>query len=212
MKTFTRADIDALPQRYRAAMINSVSGFKSASMIGTVSAEGQPNLCIVSSVVHLGSNPPLMGFVMRPPVVPRHTYENILSTGFYTINHVSTAQYREAHQSSASYAQEVSEFEAVGLPAGWREGFPSPYVAGAPLVLGMKFIREMPIEENDTRFIIGEVVWMDVPEDCIASDGYVNIEKAGTVTLSGLDAYHRTERLARLSYAKPDKALQELTD
>lgn len=211
MKTFTRADIDALPQRYRAAMINSVSGFKSASMIGTVSSEGQPNLCIVSSVVHLGSNPPLFAFVMRPPVVPRHTYENILATGYYTINHVSAAQYRAAHQSSASYPREVNEFEAVGLPAGWREDFVAPKVEGAPLVLGMKLVRDVPIEENGTRLIIGEVAWMELPEDCVASDGYVDIEKAGTVTISGLDSYHRTERLSRLAYAKPDKALEDLT-
>lgn len=210
MSIFTRADIDALPQRYRAAMVNSVSGFKSASMIGTASADGQSNLCVVSSVVHLGSNPPLLGFIMRPPVVPRHTYENIIATGFYTINHITSTQYRQAHQSSARYSREVSEFEAVGLPAGWREGFHAPFVQGAPVVIGMKLLRDVPLEENDTRLMIGEVAWMEVPDDCLSADGYVDIEQANTVTISGLDSYHRTERLARLTYAKPDKPVEDL--
>ena len=34
-------------------------------------------------------------------------------------------------------------------------------------------------------------------------DGYLDIEAAGTVAVSGLDGYHRATRLARLPYAKP---------
>jgi hypothetical protein len=36
------------------------------------------------------------------------------------------------------------------------------------------------------------------------------MEKAGTVAISGLDGYHRTERIARLSYAKPDRPVKEI--
>jgi hypothetical protein len=35
----------------------------------------------------------------------------------------------------------------------------------------------------------------------------LDIEKAKTITCSGLDSYHKTERLARLTYAKADKDL-----
>jgi flavin reductase (DIM6/NTAB) family NADH-FMN oxidoreductase RutF len=201
-KRFEIDDIDALPQRFRAAFINSVSGFKSANLIGTADATGKTNLSIVSSVLHLGSHPPLLGYVQRPPSVERHTYDNILSTKVYTINHVHRELVEKAHQTSARYLAEVSEFDAVGLTAGYRENFAAPLVEEARIRMGMRLIRDLPIEENGTRLMIGQVVWIEIPDEVLAEDGYVDLEAAGTVTISGLDAYHSTQRLARLPYAK----------
>ena len=201
-KRFEIDDIDALPQRFRAAFMNSISGFKSANLIGTVDAEGKTNLSIVSSVVHLGSNPPLLGFVQRPPSVERHTYDNIISTKVYTINHVHRDFVEKAHQTSARYPAEVSEFNAVGLTAGYRTNFTAPVVEEAHIRMGMRLVRDLPIEENGTRLMIGQVVWIEIPDEVLAEDGYVDLEAAGTVTISGLDAYHSTQRLVRLPYAK----------
>ncbi|MCJ8275234.1 MAG: flavin reductase family protein, partial [Bdellovibrionales bacterium] len=47
-------------------LVNSLSGFKSANLVGTQSKDGQTNLAMFSSFFHLGANPPLMGFVLRP--------------------------------------------------------------------------------------------------------------------------------------------------
>ena len=60
------------------------------NLIATKSNDGFPNVAVFSSVTHLGSNPPLLGFITRPAFVPRNTYENIRKTGIYTINHIST--------------------------------------------------------------------------------------------------------------------------
>jgi hypothetical protein len=49
-----------------------------------------------------------------------------------------------------------------------------------------------------------------VPLTAITADGYLDIETIGTATISGLDSYHRTERLARYAYAKPDQDLKTL--
>ena len=70
---------------YRANFINCLSGFKSASLIGTVNAVGQPNLAVFSSIVHLGSDPALIGFINRPLAAAPHTINNIKATGVYTI-------------------------------------------------------------------------------------------------------------------------------
>ena len=51
--------------------------------------------------------------------------------------------------------------------------------------------------------IIGEVKAIHFPNDCLAPDGFMNIEKAGTITVAGLDSYHTTQPLQRLPYAKP---------
>lgn len=210
MRTYFSQDIEALPQRFRAAFVNSISGFKSASLIGTADQEGNTNLSIVSSVVHLGSNPALLGFIMRPPVVPRDGYENILETGLYTINHVGAEHVQKAHQTSARYPREVSEFEAVGLTAGYKGDFLAPYVEEASVRIGMRFVREVPIEENNTRLIIGRVAWVDFDDIALKDDGYLDLEALGTATISGLDSYHSTRRIARYSYAKPDTLPREI--
>ncbi|MCH2200248.1 MAG: flavin reductase family protein [Flavobacteriales bacterium] len=212
MKRLLREDIDALDKRFRAALINSLSGFKSANLIGTCDIKGQPNLSVVSSVVHLGSNPPLFGMVMRPPVVPRHTYENILATGSYTINHINLDIAEQAHQTSARYDREESEFDAVGLTPLWREGSRAPAVKEAKVRMGLQLIRDIDIKENQTRFLVGELKWVEFPENAIAEDGYLNIEDAGTVAISGLDGYHQTDHLGRLSYAKTDKEIVRLQE
>ena len=44
----------------------------------------------------------------------------------------------------------------------------------------------------------------------VSKDGYVDIERAGTIAISGLDSYHETKRIARLSYAKPGVEPKEI--
>ena len=66
------------------------------------------------------------------------------------------------------------------------------------------------IKFNGTIFIVGEIVEIILPDDVVAKDGYVDIEKAGTIAISGLDSYHGTKRIARLYYAKPGVEPKEI--
>lgn len=59
--------------------------------------------------------------------------------------------------------------------------------------------------------IIGKINHISLPDNCLSEDGFIDIEKAGTITCSGLDSYHTTKRLSRLSYAKPDKFPQKIS-
>ena len=75
----TKTDLENASKVFRLNLINSITGIKPANLIGSISNSGQTNLAIFSSVIHLGSNPAYLGFIMRPiGDVPRHTYENIL--------------------------------------------------------------------------------------------------------------------------------------
>lgn len=211
IKTFTREALDSLEPRYRTRIINSLSGFKSANLIGTASPDGEENLAIVSSVVHLGANPPLVGLVMRPNVVPRHTFNNIVETGFFTINQVSADFWQAAHQTSARYTKDENEFDLVNLTAEYLDDFVAPFVSESQLKYAVKLVDIKPIEANNTEFIIGEVCQIHALESAVREDGYIDIEALDTVAVSGLDSYHVTNRLSRLSYAKPDKPVRELT-
>ena len=121
-------DIAAMPPRRRAAFVNSLSGFKSANLVGTVNSDGVTNLAIMSSAVHLGSHPPLMALIIRPGGAERHTLANIIHTGYFTINHVNTAMIEAAHQTAARYPRQVSEFDATGLTPQWHPDLNAPMV------------------------------------------------------------------------------------
>ena len=84
----TKENILDFEKLYRTNLTNSLSGFKSANLIGTISKEGKTNLAIFNSVIHVGANPPLMGLLMRPVSDERHTYTNIKETNHFTINHI----------------------------------------------------------------------------------------------------------------------------
>jgi len=203
MKTqITETDLTQMEQRKRAHLINSVGGFKSICLIGTVDLKGQTNLAIFSSIVHIGSNPPLISFIMRPDSVERHTLSNILDTGSYTINHLNEAIYKQAHQTSARYPKEVCEFDATGLSSEYKANCIAPFVKESNVQLELEFKQRIDLVINNTIMIIGEIKNIYIPDDCMQEDGFLDIEKAGTITCSGLDSYHLSKSLARLPYAK----------
>ncbi len=207
---FDRNALEALESRYRAALINSVSGYKPANLIGTANAAGATNLAVMSSVVHLGSHPPLLAMVVRPGGDERHTLANLLASGEYSINHINQSIYRQAHQTAARYPADQSEFDATGLSCQWLDGFSAPLVAEAEVKMAMQLRQHMPLEINGTHLVIGEIVTLLLPDAALRSDGSLNLPAADSVALSGLDEYLCGESLARLSYAKPGQPLQEL--
>jgi len=204
VKHISHNDLMQMEQRQRAAFVNALGGFKSVNMVGTVDMSGLTNLAIFNSIVHLGANPPLMGCIVRPDSVERHTYENILETGYYSFNHVNANCYEKAHQTSARYPKHMSEFEACGLTPYYQDGSLAPYVKESGLQIGLRFREKIDITLNGTILLIGEIMHVYVPEACIQADGFVDLEMAGTLAGSGLDSYHATHKLARLKYAKPN--------
>lgn len=207
---FTNQDILGLEKFYRRNLINSLSGFKSLMLCGTQNKEGQTNLSLISSVVHVGATPPYVGMIMRPPVVERHTFENIIETEVYTLNHVQEAYYQAAHQTTGRYDREQSEFDASGLSKWYQEGFAAPFVAEAAVKVGLKLVERYDIKVNGTVMLIGEVIALHLPDHCVGNDGFIDHHRAGTLTVGGLDAYHRSQKIERLSYAKPDRPITTL--
>ncbi len=196
--------------RYRAQLINSLPGVKSANLIGTISPKGLTNLAIFSSVIHLGSDPALVGFIMRPNSVERHTLENIEQTKQYTINQINHNFWQAAHQTSARYLKTQCEFEQTGLTTEYMNNIPAPFVAESSLKYALSLREIIPISANNTLMVIGEVNHIICFDKAIQNDGFIDIEALGTVSLTGLDSYHVSQRLSRLSYAKPDQVQQKI--
>lgn len=203
MATLTRTDIDAMEKLYRINLINSCSGYKSANLIATESEDGFTNVAVFSSVTHLGSNPPLLGFITRPAVVPRNTYENIRKTGIYTINHIHQQITQDAHHTSAKYPKEVSEFDQTSLETEYKGDFAAPYVKGCHVQIGMRYLSEYKIEENDTILIVGNIEHLHINDTILENDGFINLAKAETATINGLDGYAIPNQQTRYPYQRP---------
>jgi flavin reductase (DIM6/NTAB) family NADH-FMN oxidoreductase RutF len=208
MPVFSLQDIIAMERNPRLSLINSITGYKSANLIGTHNKEGLSNLAIFSSAVHIGSDPPLIGIINRPIVADgktsRHTYNNIKDSGFFTLNHVSIDLVEKAHQSSASYPDGISEFEVLGLSPQYSEAVNAPYISESVIKMGLEYVEEYFIKANGTIMLIGKVIELIIPDNCIDEKGNLDLAQAQTVALSGLDTYHSATMLKRLPYARVD--------
>jgi len=210
LKTVTFQEIAEMDDLFRRTFVNSLTGFKSVCLIGTHNLQKQTNLAVFSQVFHIGANPPLIGILVRPDKSPRHTLQNIEATQEFTINHIREEFYKQAHQTSARYPRENSEFDTCELTPFYSSLLNAPYVREANIKMGLTLAQRVDIAINGTILLIGQVVEVMFPEECLWHDGYLDIEQAGSLTSSSLDGYHTTQRLARLKYAKTDLPPQEI--
>ncbi|MFM7510700.1 MAG: flavin reductase family protein [Bacteroidota bacterium] len=190
---------------YRGNFINSLSGFKSVSLIGTINAEGIPNLAIFSNIVHLGADPALIGFVNRPIEAAPHTLANIQETKSFTINHIHTTIYQQAHQTSAKYPAGCSEFEKTGLTPYFHPTILSPFVEESKIKYALSLEEIIPIKQNSTFFVIGAIHTVFLAKSIVDEDGFIYIDRANSLTSLGLDGYYKTEKIERLPYAKTNR-------
>lgn len=199
----SRATIDEMPHLFKINLMNSISGYKPANLIATKSEDGISNVTIFSSVVHYGSSPAILGFVLRPTTVPRNTYDNIKKTGFYTINSISENIIEDAHHTSAKYASEISEFDKTDLSEEYKDDFHAPYVKESPLKIGLKFLEEYHIKTNGTILVLGEVTDLYLNDGMLSEDGFLNLSEAKITAIHGLDTYIISGKQKRLSYQRP---------
>ena len=196
-------EINTMDKIFRLNLINSITGYKPANLIGSKSGDGHSNLAIISSAVHLGSNPALLGFVFRPAVVPRHTYSNIKETGKFTLNHIHKGFADKAHYTSAKFPEAVSEFEACGLTEEYISGFYAPFVKESRIKMALSFLEETEIKANNTLFVVGQVESLFLPQEIMQENGDLDLNAIEDVCISGLNNYHKVTRFAAFTYARP---------
>lgn len=200
---FTKQALEKLDRVTRLRYINSISGIKPANLIGTKSKNGEPNLAIFSSVVHLGSQPALLGMISRPTdEVIRHTYDNIIETEQYTINHITTKIVEKAHYTSAKFEKDESEFNFCGLTESYVPNFLAPFVLESSIQIGMQLVEIVPIAQNGTILIIGEIAHLQLPDNSLDTEGDIDLAQLNGVGISGLNTYYELIKKAKYPYAR----------
>ena len=197
------SSILVLEKRYRTTLINSMSGYRSVHLCGTINKEGTSNLAVLNSVIHLGSHPPLLGMMLRPEAAQQHTLQNIRSSGFYTLNQMPHNFVAQVHQTSARY--ERSEFDVCGFNETYLNDFKAPFVAESPVKYGLHLLEEMQIAANGTFLLVGEIQHIYIEDNLLKPDGFVALSEADLLACNGVDAYYTANPVARFEYAEPDK-------
>ena len=210
MRKFSKDELSSMSKVPRLNLLNCITGYKSANLIGTLSENGTLNVAIFSSVTHLGSEPPLIGFILRPTTVPRDTYKNIKETGCFTVNHITSDMISDAHHSSASYEEPISEFDKTYLEPEYIANHQTPFVKGSPVKLYCKFLNEYIIKENGCLHIIASVEELYVDENLLHDDNWIQLDRGNVVTINGLDGYAVPKIVDRFNYARPDQPTKSM--
>lgn len=210
MQTITIDDFEKLEKYTRVQLATSLPGPKPICLIGTTDLMGRENLAPFSSVVHLGSSPCLIGMVSRPDLVERHTLANLTETNCWTINHLHRDIVIQAHQCSARYDKDVSEFSATGLTPHYESGFNAPFVQESRFRIGLTLEDIIDIPSNGTKLIVGRVKLIQILDGNLQSDGSVNLAGIDCIASTALDTYYTIQPLMRLSHAKTDSPLKQL--
>ena len=204
----TKEEFNKFSKIPRLNLINSCTGYKSANLIATKSADGISNVAVFSSVTHLGSDPALLGFILRPNTVPRETYTNLKETGFFTVNAITENMISAAHQSSAAYDASISEFDVTDLKEEYFDEIEVPFVKGSPVRLLCRYVNEYPILENNTIHIIASIDAIYYDSILEREDKWLQLDKVNVVTINGLDGYALPQILKRFEYARVNQSLK----
>lgn len=202
LKKVTKQEITEMEKVYRLNLVNSLSGIKPANLVGTISNDNVTNLAVISSVIHLSSSPALLGFMLRPTTVPRHTYSNILETKEFSINMVDKSFTDKAHYTSAKFDVSQSEFEHCGLTEQFFEGSKAPCVAESPLKILLNFEEEYFIEASRTILMVGSIQSVYLPEFAVDELGMIDMEAIQAAGVSGLNTYYKFAKIASYPYAR----------
>ena len=201
----TEDAIQQLDRKKRLKLMNSITGVKPCNLVGTIDEKGQSNVAIFSSAIHLGSDPALIGLVSRPTTVPRHTYENIVSTKEYTLNMVQEGFFENAHYTSAKFEKSVSEFRRCGLTEEYEEECLAPFVKESSLKIALRLVEVLPIRSNGCHLLIGRVVLVKTEKDLSLRDDAIDLDYSHAVGVGGLNDYYALQHIGSFPYARPDE-------
>lgn len=168
--------------------------------VSTVSREGVRNLAPFSFFTVASWNPPTLCFSVGPGVNEsragqKDTLVNIRETGQFVVNVVTYPLAEQMHRSSANYAPEVDEFEAVGVTPLESKRVSAPRVREAPIQMECELDRIIEVGAN--HLILGRLVCYHIEDDYYLGNYKVNTEKLQPVgRLAG--NYAKTETFFEL--------------
>lgn len=177
------------------------------AFVGTTDGAGQVNLSPFSFFNAFGANPPTVAFspaFRGTDGSSKHTYENVLATGEFTVSVVSWGIVEQMNLASADWPRDVDEFEAAGFTKAPSQLITPPGVAESPMFMECRLQQHVSLGTGPAsgNLLIGEVVMFHIKESVF--DGkYPSIDRLDLVARMGGPYYCRASGDAVFSLAKP---------
>ena len=165
-------------------------------------AKVHPSKGLWTCIPHIANDHPVFDGLQDSGFL-RNTYENIMETGYFTINHIHKKILKDAHHTSAKYDKNISEFNVTNLKTDYKDNFYAPFVKNCPVQLAMKYVEEYDIKANNTKLVIGEIQGLYIKENLLEEDGFINLSKGAIAAINGLDGYTIPNLKQRFEYQRP---------
>ena len=165
MSARTEFDPAALGDRETTLLVKSLLIPRPIAWVGTLSADGVPNLAPHSFFTVASSEPPI---VLIGSTGRKDTLRNAEATGEFTVSLVTRALAEAANRTSAPFAPEVDEFAAASLTPEPSVVVAPPRVAASPAALECRLHEVHPV--GDSFLLMGRVVHVSVDTDVLTTD------------------------------------------
>ncbi len=164
--------------------------------VATCSPSGTNNLAPFSYFNGVCSSPAALSIspVNKPDGSKKDTVVNIEATGQFTVNVVPFSLAQQMHQTSAEYAADVSEFEAVGVTPIPSLLIKPPRVQESPVHFECELMQIVPIGEGPlaANLIVGKILMMHVDDRVLNEQNKIDPSKLDCIGRMGGLEYSRT--------------------
>ncbi|UOM35283.1 flavin reductase family protein [Acuticoccus sp. I52.16.1] len=171
--------------------------------IGTLNADGVPNLGPYSFFNAISTRPNLVAFSSEGW---KHSAANAKLTGEFTFSLVTHALRHQMNASSANIEDGANEFDKAGIEMGTPRIVKAPFVKASPAAFECKVVQSLELTGIDgtsagSFLTIGQVVAVHIDDDYIV-DGIFDAQRARSVARCGYRNYATAETLWELG--RPD--------
>ncbi len=146
-------------------LLTSIVVPRPIAWITTVGSDGVGNLAPHSFFNVACQKPPMVSFTS---VGRKDTLHNVLTGGHFVVNLVPEGLAEVANASSAPFAQDVDEAEAVGIHLEPSEVVPVPRVADSPASIECRLHSSLKL--GNSHLVIGEVKAITVRTDALEDE------------------------------------------
>ena len=176
MKLFSLEEFKQMKEAFKVNFINSLSGFESSNLIGTINSESQPNLGLTSACFHLGADPAVIGLAVSPLHVEPQTIKNLIEQESFTINHVDKSQYKKRENPHLYFTHDFSDVNPNAFTEFYTGSIEAPYAAEALIKIGLLKKECIAIKETNSYVLVGSIQEVLLDETLIGDDGRINPE------------------------------------
>lgn len=187
---FDPRDIDA--HRFYKLLTASVVP-RPIAWVSTVSADGTTNLAPYSFFSVSSTEPPVVQFTS---VGRKDSLRNIEATGEFVINLATESLFEAVNKTSAPFAPEVDEHDAVGLAHEPSEKVRPPRVTESPISIEASLLQV--VEVGNCFVIMGSVELVTVRPECLADDGLPAFDAIAPLSRLGRDEWGTTPPVRRI--------------